>query len=243
MKTPVLILLLTTFLFSTAKSQNYRYLDISLRSKGTGAKFSANQDLLGQRQVTGLQIKPGFSIGAGIGRKVPNSKLALQFGAALSYYALDYNLTLYTAAFNTETISVSLYERSENRVLIEISPSVIYALPNVPIDLRLGIRSGFLLSSFGQAAFTWNIHTLPAPNILGDKTDDRFSSSGSFNNCCDEFFGWAEVGVKYWFSKNQELGLELFGGISPSVLNRDIQEYDYIFGIHLIKRWDRASRE
>lgn len=242
MKTHVLILLLT-FLFSTAQSQNYRYLDISLRSKGTASKFFPNQDLLGQRQVTGLQIKPGFSIGAGIGRKVPNTKLSLQFGAALSYYALDYNLTIFSAAFNTETISVNLYERSENRVLIEISPSVIYAFPKFPIDLRFGIRSGFLLSSFGQAAFSWNIHSLPAPNILGDQTEDRFSSSGSYNNCCDEFFGWMEVGVKYWFSKNQELGLELFGGISPSVINRDIQAYDYIFGVHLIKRWDRTDRK
>ena len=242
MKTHVLILLLT-FLFSTAQSQNYRYLDISLRSKGTASKFFSERDLMGQSQVTDLQLKPGFSIGAGIGRKVPNSKLALQFGAALSYYALDYNLTIYTAAFNTETISVNLYERSENRVLIEISPSVIYAFPKFPIDLRLGIRSGFLLSSFGQASFSQSFHALPAPNVLGEMTEERFRSSGNYNGCCDEFFGWMEIGAKYWFSKNQELGIEVFGGISPSVFNRDIQAYDYIFGIHFIKRWDRTDRK
>ena len=241
MKTPVLILLLA-FAFSTAQSQNYRYLDISLRSKGTGAKFSSDQALLGQNQLTDLQIKPGFSVGAGVGRNVPNSKLSLQFGAALSYYALAYNLTSYTSAFNTETIAVNLFERSENRILIEISPSVIYAFPKFPLDLRLGLRTGYIISKFGEAGYSQTFYSLDAPNVLGEKTEDRFSSFGDFNSCCDEFFGWMEVGVKYWFSKNQDVGLEVFGGISPSILNRDVWEYDYIFGIHLIKRWDRADR-
>lgn len=242
MKTPVLILLLT-FAFSIAQSQNYRYLDISLRSKGTGAKFSSGEALLGQNQVTDLQIKPGFSIGAGIGRKIPNSKLSLQFGASVSYYALDYNLTSYTVAFDSETIAVNLFERSENRILIEIIPSVIYAFPKLPLDLRLGLRTGYIISRFGQAGFSQTFYSLPEPNILGEKTEDRFSSFGNFNGCCDEVFGWLEFGAKYWFSKNQDIGLEVFGGISPSVFSREAWEYDYIFGIHLIKRWDRADRK
>ncbi|MEO1216592.1 MAG: hypothetical protein AAFY45_23865, partial [Bacteroidota bacterium] len=80
-------------------------------------------------------------------------------------------------------------------------------LPQIITRLRLSLRS-----KFGQAGFFQTFHSLPAPNLLGEKTEDRFRTYGNFNGCYDEFFGLMEVGVKYWFSKNQDVGLEVFGG-------------------------------
>lgn len=235
MKTHLLILLIT-FGFSTYQAQNYRYLDISLRSEGIASRFSSNRDLIGQDKITGVKLKPGFSVGGGIGIKMPDAKLDLQIGAGLRYYALDYTRTSFTA-YREASVSVNVNERNEQAVFLEVSPSAVYAFPRFPLDLRFGLKSGLLLYSFGDFSFSQAFHSLPAPNELGVKIRDGANISRELSECCNEITLWLDVGLRYWFSKNQDIGIELWGGVSPFIIIPN-QVYSFIFGIHLVKRWD-----
>lgn len=236
MKTHLLILLII-FGFTTYQAQNYRYLGISLRSEGSASRFSSNRNLIGQDKITELKLKPGFSVGGGIGIKRPDAKLDLQIGAGLSYYASDYTLTSFNA-YREATVTVNVNERSDQRVLLEVSPSAVYAFPRFPIDLRFGLRSGLLLYSFGDFSFSQGFYSISAPNELGVKIRDGATISGEISECCNEITLWLDLGIRYWFSKNQDMGIELWGAISPSILIPN-QAYDFLFGIHLLKRWDR----
>lgn len=243
MKSLLILLLLTTSI-SAIHSQNYRYLTYSLRSMGHASKALTESKPFNDHQFTSISLRPGLVIGAGIGQHLKNSSSSIQLEFGLSYNRFFYEKTRYLAFRQANFVEKISYQRNYGSYQLELNPSFVHQINRSLFEIRWGVRFALQFYQLGQQDRLQQRFFLESPGTqIGPSLSDEFLIPSAFADWEFTPFGWIEFGTRYSFSNRQNLGLEIFGSLSPAVLGVKGREYSYLFGINLIQKWNRPSKK
>lgn len=238
-----LLLLFVACAFFTAQAQNYRYLSYSVRSMGQANRAFPEENRFNNAQISFEQLRPGLALGAGLGTHLNKTPIRFQADISLSYN-LHFNDQLLTALNQLdESISLTSIRRKYSSFQLELSPSFVYPIGNSPVELRLGYRMSLQSYSYGEVDYISTTNAFTPPDRIGNPISEDIRFQQDFANWNGKLFNWIEFGTKYWLNESRDLGLEIFGSISPSVFRGEGHVYSYLFGINLIQKWNRPSKE
>ena len=243
MKSRLLLLILLCSI-SVATAQNYHYLTYSLRSMGLASKPLTENSRFDRPQISAQRLKPGLVIGAGIGQHLENSSTNIQLDLGLSYNRFSNDLTNYLAFRQASFVDRFTYIRNYSSYQLELNPSFVHQIGQSLFEFRWGFRIGLQLYLFGRQDRLQQRFFLGSQGTqLGTPLSEVFVIQSTFTDWLADSYGWCEFGTKYWISSKKNLGIELFGSISPSILGVKGTEYSYLFGFSFIQQWDRPSKK
>ena len=237
-----LILFLLACSISIAYSQNYRYLNYSLRSMGQASVTLSEENRYNGSSLSFEQLRPGLALAAGMGRQLKNTPFRFQAEIGLSYN-LHFNDRSFTELNQlNESLIITSLRRRYTSVQLEFMPSLIYTFENSAWDFRLGYRMTLQNYHFGEYRYLVTFNSFSGGRI-GNPIANELRFEVEYADWGLEVFGWMEFGTKYWFNEYRDLGIEIFGALSPSVFGKEGTFYSYLFGVNLIQRWDRPAKK
>lgn len=242
MKSHVLLLFIICSI-SKAQAQSYRYLSYSLRSIGKATKAHAEENRYNSSKISFEKLRPGLAIGAGMGTDLHKTRFRFQADIGLSYN-LHFNDQLLSALNQIdESISLTTIRRKYSSIQLELSPSFIYPIGKSSFEIRLGYRMSLQSYRYGELNYIQTTNAFIPPGRIGNPISEDIRYQQDFANWNSKLFNWLEFGTNYWFNKYQDLGIEIFGSISPSILGSQGRPYSYLFGISVIQKWNRPLKE
>ncbi|MEM8886908.1 MAG: hypothetical protein AAGD28_02900 [Bacteroidota bacterium] len=242
MKSHLLLLFIACAILS-AQAQNYRYLSYSIRSLGQANKAFPEENRFNNAQISFEQLRPGLALGAGLGTHLNKTRIRFQADIGLSYNLHSNDQLLSALNQIDESISLTTIRRKYSSFQLELCPSFIYPIGKSPFEIRLGYRMSLQSYSYGELDYIRTTNDFIPPDRIGNPISEDIRFQQDFANWNGKLFNWIEFGTKYWFNDYQDLGLEVFASISPSVFGGDGRLYSYLFGVSLVQKWNRPLKE